>query len=244
MAHYNCMLIDLDNTLLDFDAAEDAALRQTLRYFELPEDAATIEKYKEINRALWKELEQGTLKKEKLQTLRFSKLLGWLKRSLSAGKINEYYMNTLSSQAQTLPGAIEFLTDVEDYVTIGIITNGAHREQLKRLELSGISAFADGVFVSEKLGVAKPDKRFINIALDKLGVSSRKRVLVVGDSRAADIKCGIAAGVDTCWCNFKGEENDTKILPTHTVHGFEELKTVILEQEELDHAGEKKKYQL
>ena len=50
--------------------------------------------------------------------------------------------------------------------------------------------------------------------------------------------------MDTCWCNFKGEENDTKILPTHTVHGFEELKTVILEQEELDHAGEKKKYQL
>ena len=26
MAHYNCMLIDLDNTLLDFDAAEASAL--------------------------------------------------------------------------------------------------------------------------------------------------------------------------------------------------------------------------
>lgn len=90
MAHYNCMLIDLDNTLLDFDAAEDAALRQTLRYFELPEDAATIEKYKEINRALWKELEQGTLKKgEAAGHCASPNCWAWLKRSLSAGKINE-----------------------------------------------------------------------------------------------------------------------------------------------------------
>ena len=244
MAHYNCMLIDLDNTLLDFDAAEDAALRETLRHFELPEDAATMEKYKEINRALWRELEQGTIKKEKLLTLRFSKLLGWLKRSLSAGKVNDYYMNNLANQAQLLPGAIEFLTDVEDYVTIGIITNGSYRAQLNRAELSGIAAFADGIFISEKLGVTKPDKRFVNLALDKLGVNSRKRVLVVGDSLTADIKCGAAAGVDTCWCNFKGEENTTKIAPTHTVRGCEQLKAVILEQEELEHVGEKKKYQL
>ena len=244
MAHYNCMLIDLDHTLLDFDAAEDAALRETLRHFQLPDDAGTIEKYKEINNGLWRELEQGTIKKEKLMSVRFSKLLSWLKRSLPAAKVNEYYMGLLSLQAQLLPGAIEFLTDVEDYVTIGIITNGYYRTQLKRIELSGIAAFADGIFISEKIGVIKPDKRFINIALDKLGVNSRKRVLVVGDSLAADIKCGIAAGVDTCWCNFNGQENTTQITPTHTVHGFEELKAVILEQEELEHVGEKKKYQL
>lgn len=32
MAHYNCMLIDLDNTLLDFDAAEASALAATLAH--------------------------------------------------------------------------------------------------------------------------------------------------------------------------------------------------------------------
>ena len=77
-----------------------------------------------------------------------------------------------------------------------------------------------------------------------MGVGNRKKVLVVGDSLAADIKCGAAAGLDTCWCNFKEQENDTGIEPTYTVRGFEELKAVILEQEELDHVGEKKKYQL
>ncbi|MBC5580247.1 noncanonical pyrimidine nucleotidase, YjjG family [Anaerofilum sp. BX8] len=244
MAHYNCMLIDLDNTLLDFDAAEASAIAATLAHFELPGDAQTIAEYRAINEKLWREFERGSIKKERLLTLRFSKLLNHLGRQGSPAKINDYYLGELAKGAQILPGADEFLADVEDYVTVGIITNGAQKAQMGRLEASGIGAFADGVFISEKLGVAKPDKRFVNIALEKLGVSNRKKVLVVGDSLAADIKCGAAAGLDTCWCNFREQENDTGIQPTYTVRGFEELKTVILEQEELDHVGEKKKYQL
>ena len=244
MSHYNCLLIDLDNTLLDFDAAEAAALRRTLPQFELPADAQTFALYHEINEGLWREYERGGIKREKMMTLRFSKLLGKLGRQGSAGKINEFYMAQLGQQGQVLPGALDFLRDVEDYVTIGIITNGSLRTQAQRMELSGVGEFADGIFISEKMGVTKPDKRFVNIALEKLGVTVRKRVLVAGDSLTADIKCGAAAGLDTCWCNFAQKENNTEIRPTHTAHGFEEFKAVILEQEELEHVGEKKKYQL
>ncbi len=59
MAHYNCMLIDLDNTLLDFDAAEASALAATLAHFELPGDAQTIAEYRAINEKLWREFERG-----------------------------------------------------------------------------------------------------------------------------------------------------------------------------------------
>lgn len=244
MAHYNCILIDLDNTLLDFDAAEDAAIRQTLAHFELPADDGTVETYRQINTALWQELERGALRREKLLTLRFTKLLRRLDRQGSPGKMNEYYISRLAQCAQPLPGALEFLADVEDYATLAVITNGNQRVQASRLMASGVGEYVDGVFISEKVGVAKPDKRFITLALERLGVANKKKVLVVGDSLSADIRCGIAAGVDTCWCNFRQLPADPKIPPTYTVRGFEELKTVILEQEELDHAGEKKKHQL
>ena len=46
-AYYHCLLFDLDGTLLDFGAAEDAAIRETLAYygFERPQEA--VEAYKQ-----------------------------------------------------------------------------------------------------------------------------------------------------------------------------------------------------
>ena len=36
MAYYTCLLLDVDNTLLDFDAAERQALTETLIRYDLP----------------------------------------------------------------------------------------------------------------------------------------------------------------------------------------------------------------
>ena len=43
MAYYTCLLLDADNTLLDFDAAERQALADTMAQFELPCDAAACD---------------------------------------------------------------------------------------------------------------------------------------------------------------------------------------------------------
>ena len=39
MAYYTCLLMDVDNTLLDFDSAERQALADTMAHYELPCDA-------------------------------------------------------------------------------------------------------------------------------------------------------------------------------------------------------------
>ena len=247
MSHYNCLLIDLDNTLLDFDAAEAAALPEAFARFEVPFNSETLAQYREINDGLWHEYEAGRIREDKLFGQRFTLLLGALGRTGAKGdgaRMNDCYFEALAKQGQIVPGADEFLADVEDFVTIAVITNGSARVQASRLEASGLGAYADGIFVSEKVGISKPDKRFANLALEKLGISNRARVLVVGDSLTADVGCGRAAGLDTCWCNFGQAPDEVEPKPTYTVHGFEELKAVILEKEELDHVGEKKKYQL
>lgn len=40
MAIYTCVLLDIDNTLLDFDAAERQAVTDMLAEYELPHDEA------------------------------------------------------------------------------------------------------------------------------------------------------------------------------------------------------------
>ena len=95
----------------------------------------------------------------------------------------------------------------------------------------------DGVYISEKVGAAKPSPKLLDYAIRDLGLTNRSRVLMVGDDLLADIKGGINAGIDTCWVNFANEENKTGIQPKYTVHSYEELYRIVMEPEELENVG-------
>ena len=93
------------------------------------------------------------------------------------------------------------------------------------------------MYISEKVGAAKPSPKLLDYAIRDLGLTNRSRVLMVGDDLLADIKGGINAGIDTCWVNFANEENKTDIQPKYTVHSYEELYRVVMEPEELENVG-------
>ena len=68
MAKYYCVLFDADNTLLDFDAAENKALADTLREYGIEPDAETVQTYRTINEELWRQLEKGQFVSEKMDS--------------------------------------------------------------------------------------------------------------------------------------------------------------------------------
>lgn len=232
-ANYNCLLIDVDGTLLDFAAAEQGAIMETLTAGGLPADEGTAELFSKINAELWASLERGEIKKDKLVIQRFSRLLSELGAQGDPIRLNNDYMTRLSAGATAYPGAAEALAELAEFCTLAVVTNGNQKVQLSRLEKSGLMPFLDEVFVSEKLGATKPAAKFFDLALKQLGIKNRQKVLVVGDSLGADIQGGINAHLDTCWCNFTGLENTTKIKPTYTVRSYAELKLVAVGEEEL-----------
>lgn len=246
MAYYNCLLFDVDGTLLDFSAAEQAALQDTLVHYEFADVQDAKQKYAEINTALWAALERGEVKQDKLVVQRFNKLMMACGMHGDAAQMNEYYLTQLTAHADVLPGAEDALNELAEVATLAVVSNGVERVQLGRLEASGLGRFFDGVFVSGRVGASKPNRRIFDVALSTLGVENKERVLVVGDSLKADIAGGNNAGLATCWCNFENAplpENAPK--PTHIVHGFEELMRVVMEEEELNHVGSpEKRHQL
>ena len=133
------------------------------------------------------------------------------------------------------------LKELSEVATIAIVSNGIERVQKSRLERSGLINLIDAVFVSEKIGVAKPNRKFFDIALNTLGVTNKEKVLVIGDSLKADIQGGNNAGLATCWCNFKEIENTTKIRPTYEIEKLTDLFSLVMEQEELDDIGNSSK---
>ena len=237
MARYYCLLLDADNTLVDFDMAERKALVETLEHYGITPDAATVDLYHRINSGLWADLEKGLIRREKLGSERFTRLLRQIGVAGKGAEMNQFYLDCLSSHPDLIPGALEVLRELAEVATLAVISNGFYRVQSRRIQESGVADYMEEVFISEKMGYDKPDRRCFDTALEQLGVENYANVLVVGDSLSSDIKGGINAGLDTCWYNPEGKENRSGVTPTYEIRDLTELYRIVMEEEELANVG-------
>ena len=152
--------------------------------------------------------------------------------------MNAFYLDRLSEHPDLMPGTLEAVKELSEVATLAVVTNGVEHVQEKRLKESGLGEYMDGVFISECIGVEKPNRRFFETALRSLGIENRDKVLVVGDSLTADVKGGQNAGLDTCWFNWEGKEAPAENGPTHTVRSWEELYAIVMEPDELENVGQ------
>ena len=184
-------------------------------------------------------LREGQLTRKRLFQVRFSRFMQavGVPDNGKGAAMNDRYEELLSTHADLMPGALTALEELGEVATLAIVSNGSISVQEPRIAASGIDRFMDGIYISEKIGAAKPSAKFFEYALRDLGITNRRRVLVVGDDLLADIKGGINAGLDTCWVNFKNQENNTGIQPKYTVTSFEELYRIVMEPEELENLG-------
>ena len=240
MAKYYCILFDADNTLLNFDAAESKALADTLVNYGIEPDAETVQTYRTINEELWRQLEKGQLRREKLMSERFTRFLKAIDAAGDGAEMNRYYLEQLSLHPDLAsPEVLDVLRELSEVATLAVVTNGFQKVQSRRLAESGVGNFLEDVFVSEKLDAEKPSRKIFDAALRALGVENREHVLMVGDSLTSDVQGGINAGLDTCWFNPHHQENPGNILPTYEISSLEELYPLVMEEEELANIGQK-----
>lgn len=237
MAKYNCIMMDIDNTLLDFDAAERKALLETLQQFSLPCDEAAVSRYHEINSSLWGELNKGKIRRDKLVVERFDRFVKEVGAAAKATELNRAYTEHLATHADVIPGAEEALQELAEVATMIAISNGTESVERGRLKLSGFEKYFDDIFISEAVGVSKPNPKIFQMAMRKLGIEHSDKVLVVGDSLSADIQGGVNAGLDTCWVNMNGLENESGLTPTYEVKALSELYPIVMEEDELQNVG-------
>lgn len=88
-------------------------------------------------------------------------------------------------------------------IPLALITNGAGDTQREKLHAVGIEGLFDAIVISGELGVAKPDVRPFQVAMETLGVRGRS-AWHVGDSLGSDIAGAKAAGLTSVWLNRAG----------------------------------------
>ena len=233
--HHN-FLFDLDQTLLDFHASEYKALGIVLRANGLSFSDEIYRAFKAYNKSLWLELEKGTISRNELFTKRFQDVFVRCKgdtTGLDPLKVNDEFIRTMSVNGVLMDGALEFVEKVKENIAdarIYIASNGATVNAKGRIASTGLDRYIDGLFVSEDMGVTKPDAAFFDICLDQIGKPGSSCIMI-GDSLSSDMLGVKNAALDSVWFMPSGdiEEAMKEYDINYCASSFDELYEVLKE---------------
>ena len=220
---------DIDGTLLDFLAAEKAAIKAL--FFKFGFGACSdgmVAEYSAINKRAWKKIETGEMTKATALEERFREFFAL--HGISADKakdFNEEYQLRLGDTVVYCDESYEVIEALRGKVKQYAASNGTIAAQTRKLKNSGLGKLFDGVFLSEAVGAEKPDVRFFNAAFEAIekagGRINKEHTLIVGDSLTSDILGGKNAGIKTCFYNPRGEERENGITPDLEIKNLNEI---------------------
>ncbi|MDR4948043.1 YjjG family noncanonical pyrimidine nucleotidase [Neobacillus cucumis] len=227
MKKYQTLLFDVDDTLLDFAAAEALALERLFESQNLFLTTQIEANYRKINQGLWKSFEEGKIGRDEVVNTRFSLLFKEYGKIVDGVKLEKNYRGYLEEGHQLISGALELISKLQTNFDLYIVTNGVSKTQDRRLRDSGLHPLFKEIFVSEDTGFQKPMKEFFDHVFARIPNFSPKQALIIGDSISSDIKGGQLAGIDTCWYNPNAKPNNTSIMPTYEIRSLNELYQIL-----------------
>ena len=200
------ILWDVDGTLLDFAAAEKAAVQKLFIEFGLGECTdGMVARYSAINDAYWKRLERGEITKAEVLVGRYRDFFSELGIDPAlAEPFNARYQVALGDTIVYRDDSLNVVKSLHGRVLQYVVSNGTIVAQRKKLERSHLGEWMEGIFLSEQIGAEKPSPRFFEQVFAALPDIPREEMLIVGDSLTSDMAGGLAAGLPTCWYNPKG----------------------------------------
>ncbi len=197
------VLWDIDGTLLDFNAAETAAIKALFHKFRLGECTdEMVELYSRINLSYWERLERNEITKPEVLVGRFETFFSAIGVNPKvAREFNAHYQLQLGETIVYRDDSFDIIASLKGKVKQYIVSNGTVIAQTKKLKRSGFDTLMDGIFLSEELGVEKPNIGFFEGVEKVIGPLDHDSTLIVGDSLTSDIQGGINAAIQTCWYN-------------------------------------------
>ena len=226
------ILWDVDGTLLDFEKAEYQAIKKCFEIFGLGECTdQMIARYSVINKGYWERLERKEITKPEVLVGRFQEFFA--KEGIKtdcAADFNKEYQTRLGDTICFCDDSFELVKSLKGKVKQYAVTNGTKIAQDKKLNKSGLIDLFDDVFISEDIGVEKPDVKFFQHVWDKIGTYESDEVIIVGDSLTSDMQGGNNTGILSCWYNPKGLENTKGVKVDYEIQSLQEILELLNEQ--------------
>jgi putative hydrolase of the HAD superfamily len=115
-----------------------------------------------------------------------------------AEMLSEHYVAGQRAGHPVLAGAVDLVRRLSQVAPVAVVTNGPPDIQRLKIEQTGIRTYLSAIVISGELGKGKPDPAVFAHALDRMGASPEK-TLMIGDSWERDVEGALAAGLRAVW---------------------------------------------
>ncbi len=220
------VLIDVDDTLLDFNLSAKIAAQKAFLKCGLEFNEEAYQSFLVINNMLWKQVEAKTITREQLHYTRWNLVLEKMNLVGDGRLIEQEFLDGLFWCAEKIDGAEDICKYLSSKYTLCTASNAPHNQQINRLKISGLTAYISHVFTSEASGVSKPDGRFFDECFKVLNNTPKEQVVMIGYSLSSDIVGGKNYGLKTIWVKNSSKASNSD-LPTYTVNSLKEIKKIL-----------------
>ena len=227
MKMIKAVLIDIDNTLLDFHkcskeamclAAEEYGIKFPENYFEI---------FTKINNSLWEKIEKGELDRQGLFKVRWKLIFEAMGIDEDGLAFEETFRANIKQSAIPVDGAKEILLYLSEKYYVAVASNSELAQQEKRLKKADMLKYISKIFTSEEIGFAKPSEGFFAHCENELPQLERDEIILIGDSVTADIEGAKKFGFKTCWFNFARKENPVCEKADYIINNLAEIKNIL-----------------
>ena len=231
MKHYHHLLFDLDHTLWDFDKNAAETLYELYDTHQLSglgsfSEQQFCDTFVIVNRALWKQFDQGTYDQHRLRNERFRQILTQL--GVAADRIPpqlaDDYLRICPTKPHVMPHTVATLDYLRQRYQLHILTNGFAAVQAIKLKSAGLTDYFIEVVSSDTTGHRKPHRPVFDYLLDRIGASSQE-CLMIGDNLETDVRGAREAGIDQAFYN-PGQIKHREMV-TYEIACLSELRSIL-----------------
>lgn len=234
MGKFEVILWDVDQTLLDFKKSESYAVKSCFEQFGRSVDEDAVSLYSAINEGFWKKIEKGEIAKKEALIQRFETFFDAIHvTGIDAAAFQQAYGEALGSVYFYLDDSYELVKSLRGKYRQYLVTNGVSYTQRKKLALSGFDKLVEGIFVSEEIGVPKPQKEYFDNCFAMIPDFHKERTIIVGDSLTSDMRGANNAGISACWYNPKGTQNNLEVMIDYEIKNLNELREILNKSREI-----------
>ena len=211
---YKQIIFDVDDTLIDFAATENYALRSLFNRHHWELNADLQKQYHSYNQGLWRQLEQGKLTYEDLSEMTFHDFIKeHFGLEIDGKKTMDEYRSYFGQAHKLLPGVEDTLKFAKKAgYKLTVLSNGEKFMQNHRLELAGIKDYFDLIVTSEEAHYSKPDEHAFNYFFSRTEIGPNETVFF-GDGLQK-------YGFDSIWYNHRHRRNILNLHPLFEVDNY------------------------
>ena len=219
------LFLDIDNTLLDFNAAAEQSMEHCFQKFGLRYEPGMFPVFQEENDKIWRKIEKRELSVADLRTIRWQTILRRLGLKADGAAMEDEFKKALHESAVPVEGAMEILPYLYEKYRLCAASNGPYGQQINRLQKADMLKYFAHCFVSEQMGVEKPSRTFFERCFEKLPGVRPEETMMIGDSLSADIAGGRQMGMKTCW--YDREQTGHLQEADFTIQNLQMLKEIL-----------------